>query len=320
MLRKQKKSYNGQYHNCIYQAEIDPIRGSLMVGGIRYLALVMLLCMLMPPSASRMGYDIIATIPGSAIEIHRTTDYINFSMDGSVKGTGNFSKLAHITKYAGIETKELSASPKESDLEYDERFQLLSRYGPVYATIDLQSINLTNGTVGPIFINGAADVVVDEAWPTYISDYKKISYLGPGLTSIEKYDNNGDTISKYLDSWKLSKESLYQTFINRSIISINISSTGIKAERFTNRSTLYQLSQSSIGAAARLDASQRSLNGNIARVSQDYIGSHEMDLRLGMSDIIKKNISDDNWLDCCSDYSDYSDYLNTDTVSKLFDT
>jgi len=290
-----------------------------MVGGIRYLALVVLLCMLMPPSASRMGYDIIATVPGSAIEIHRTTDYINFSMDSSVKGTGNFSKLAHITKFAGVEAKELSASSKASELEYDERLQFLSRYGPVYATIDLQSINLTNGTVGPIFLNGAADVVVDEAWPTYLSDYKKISYLGPGLVSIEQYDNNGDTISKYLDSWKLSKESLYQTFINRSIISINITSTSIKAQRFTNRSSLYQLSESSTGAADRLDAYQRSLNGNIVRVSQNFIGSQEMNLRLGMSDVIKKNISDDYWLDCCccSNYSDYSDYLNKNTILKL---
>ncbi|MFB3763744.1 MAG: hypothetical protein ACE14P_00695 [Methanotrichaceae archaeon] len=286
----------------------------MMVGGIRYLALVTLLCMLMPPSASRMGYDIIASIPGSAIEIHRTTDYIDFSMDGSVKGSGNFSKLTHITKYAGIEAKELSASSKESDLQYDERFRLLSRYGPVYAAINLQSINLTNGTAGPIFIKGAANVVIDEAWPAYLSDYKKVSYLGPGMISIEKYDNNGDTISKYLDTWKLSKESLYQTFINRSIISINITSTSINAQRYTNRSSLYQLSQSSTGAAARLDASQRSLNGNIARVSQDYVGSHEMNLRIGMSDVIRKNISDDYWLDCCSDYSDY---MNGELISKL---
>ena len=283
-----------------------------MAGGIRYIALVLLLCMLVPPSASRMGYDIIATSSGETLLIHRTTDYMNVSVEGSVRGTGNFSKMTHISQFAGIETKELSASSKESNLDYAERLQLLSRYGPAYATIDLQSVNLSNQTINPpVSISGSADVVVDEAWPTYFSDYKKISYLGPGMISLEKYDNNGDTISKYLDSWKLSKESLYQTFINRSIISFNLSTGGIHAERYTNRSSLYQLSQSSIGAATRLNATQNSINGISTEVSQEYIGNHDMNLRIGMSDVIKRTTPDDLWLDCCSDNSDYYDYLRT---------
>ncbi len=65
-----------------------------MAGGMRWLVLVMLLCMLLPPSASRMGYDIIAYNEGQSLIIQRTTDYLNFSMDSEVKGTGNFSKMA----------------------------------------------------------------------------------------------------------------------------------------------------------------------------------------------------------------------------------
>ncbi len=292
-----------------------------MAGGIRCIALVLLLCMLVPPSASRMGYDIIATAGGETLVIHRTTDYMNVSMDGSVKGTGNFSKMTHISQFAGFETKELTASSKESDLDYAERLQLLSRYGPAYATIDLTSVNLSNQTTNPpLTITGSADVVVDEAWPTYFSDYKKISYLGPGMISIEKYDNNGDIVSKYLDTWKLSKESLYQTFINRSIIEFNMSSGGIHAERYTNRSSLYQLSQSSIGAATRLNVTQNSLGGIATEVSQDYVGSHEMNLRIGMSDVIEKTTPDDFWLDCCSDNSDYFDYLRMDSINKFFES
>lgn len=288
----------------------------MMAGGMRYLALVMLLCLLLPPSASRMGYDIIASTNGQTLIIHRTTDYLNFSMDSSVKGTGNFSKISHLSKFAGIETKEQSSSAKDGDLEYDESLKLLSRYGPVYAVVNLQSINLTNGTVGPIILSGSADVVVDEAWPTYLSDHKKISYLGPGLISLEKYENNGDIISKYLDSWKLTKESLYQTFINRSIISFNMSSAGIRANWDTNKSSLYQLSQSSTGSAARLTVAQRSFNGDITRVSQDYVGSHDIDLRVAMTDNIIKNASDDYWLDCCCNNVDY---LSAGSITKFFD-
>jgi len=268
-----------------------------------------------------MGYDIIATVNGETLVIHRTTEYINVSMDGSVKGTGNFSKLTHISQFAGIETNELTASPKESDLDYAERLLLLSRYGPAYATVDLQSINLSNQTTNPpVILSGSADVVVDEAWPTYFADYKKISYLGPGMISLEKYDNNGDVVSKYLDTWKLSKESLYQTYINRSIIEFNLSANGIHVERYTNRSSLYQLSQSSIGAAMRLNVTQRSLNGVATKVSQDYVGSHEMNLRIRMSDVINKTIPDDPWLDCCSDDSDYYDYLRMASINKFFDS
>ncbi len=266
--------------------------------------MVLILCSLISSSSARMGYDIIASAGGPSFELHRSTQYMDFSLSGSVKGTGNFSRLSRITQFAGVSAKEDTSSAKAGALDYSEQVLLKAREGPVIVTINLESSNLTddsNQTSNQtLVINSTSYITIDETWPTYFANSKKISYLGPGIRTRERYNNNGDVIGTFIDSWKLSKDSLYRSHLNRSITDIGLTPNSTYVERSTNRSSKYQLQLDSIGTSTHIDATQTSLNKPLTRISQDYVGSQNMLLKIGMDDSVIPFKDDDEWLNCCS--------------------
>lgn len=291
----------------------------MRIGGIYWLALVLLISMLAYPSSARMGYDILASVNGTSFELHRSTTNSDFFVDGSVNGTGNFSRLTHINEFAGVEANEQTSCTKKSDLNYSERVILQSREGPVDVTVNLLSNNITNQSQSTFVIKDFADIDVDERWPTYFANLKRISYSGPGIRTSESYENNGDIVASYIDSWKLSKTSLYRATYNRTMINANITSSGVFLDISSNKSSTYLLGMQSTGSLTHLDVTQRgSANERISKVSEDYRGQQNINLKVGMNSYIIRQPEDNNieWLPCCSvdlkgDHMALSNYLLT---------
>lgn len=273
------------------------------MGGINWLALVLLVYMLAYPSSARMGYDISASAGGQVFVLDRTTANMDFSLDGSVSGNGSFSRLTHIDKFAGVKADEKTSCTKKSDLNYDEQLRLISWEGPVVVTVNLVSNNITNQSQSTFAIKEFADINVDEKWPTFFANLKKISYFGPGIRTTERYENNGDVVASYIDSWKLSKASLYRTTYNRTIIDANLTSSGVFEDISSNKSSTYLLGMQSIGSLTHLDVTQLgSANESMNKISEDYSGQQNISLKVGMNSYIIRQPEDNidiEWLPCC---------------------
>jgi hypothetical protein len=254
-----------------------------------------------------MGYDVKASVNGSALEIHRETQALNFDASCVVNGFGNFSKYSRINGFAGVKADEFSSSTRSGRLGFSDKTILRSKEGPVVISAKLWSgVNLTSNETSQnetqnIAISEYGRIDVDEKWWTYFANQKKIMYSGPGIRFKEAYDNNGDSVSSTANSWTLSRESLYRASINRTLISANLTSEGSYLEKHSNKSSLYLLNLNSIGSLTRLDVAQMGPSGELAnRVSQDYIGQQNISLKINMGDWILPPCDEyDEWLYCC---------------------
>jgi hypothetical protein len=288
-----------------------------MVGGIRWAGLVLMLLLLILPSQAIIGYDITAQVGPIGYALHRATENLDFSIDGSVIGNGNFSRLTHINELSGVEADEKSSSTKNSDLNYSEKLGFQSREGPVYVTLNLQSNNITDTTSqsNPRYVfSEFADISVDEHWPAIFANLKRISYYGPGIRTSERYVNNGDVVSSYIDSWKLNKTSYYRTYINRTVIDVNVTPSGVFLDKSQNKSSSYILGMQSTGSLTHIDAVQRGStalkygrgNDIINGISEDYKGQQRLNLKIGMNGYITKQPTETiDWLPCCDIQGNY---------------
>ena len=254
-------------------------------------------------SAAIIGYDIEAHVNSTTFEFHRETQEMNFQLSGSVDGSGNFSRYSDLQGFAGVEARSRSASPLKGNLSYEEKVLLQSREGPVVIKATLESepvvLNPPGGQDGNI-PNEAAGLYADERWPTYYANYKKVSYAGPGMWSSEVYNNDGDVVASSHSSWKLAETSLYRAYINRSLLLADITSDGITAARFTNRSSSYALSLDWIGQSAHLGVLKQSQSSNsVSQISQDYVGSLKTSVQVSMNEYFADRPEAPGWLDCC---------------------
>jgi hypothetical protein len=305
------------------------------LGGIWVALFIFIL--LAPPSEAKMGYDIVVKVGTTTWELNRTTQALNFSMEGTVTGTGNFSRLTHIDRFAGIKADERSSSTRAGSLEIGEKMLLRAREGPVVVTAKLRSGNFTNRSAegeekAKYDVSAeSAEIQVDEIWPTGLANYKKISYVGPGIRTAERYENNGDVVATSIDSRRLSKESLYRTYINRTIIYAMIKPGSVVEERGSNRSSIYQMDLKSSGSSASLDLIKlrgirsEEIYGRVeerARISEEYRGDVEARLNVRMDESIHPwDISPREWLPCC--HGGYFDMSKGDrkfsSADKIFD-
>ena len=279
----------------------------------RALILIILVLVLVLPCDSLIGYDIVVDVPPSHWEIHRSTQAMLFSNQGEVNGTGNFSRYNKLENFAGINAKEQSYSLK-GNLDYADKVLMRTLEGPVTVTINLESTTLPEDSEANVTneftVASSGKIDIDEMWPAYYTNYKKISYFGPGIKTKEYYDNNGDIMSTAIDSWKLSKESLYQSSINRTIIEADISTNGVIEQRLGNTSSSYKMNLLTQGTSTDLDASRLRYNAPLSifgrpeiytQVSQQYVGEQRMGLNIKMDkSVIRPPIETEPWLDCCS--------------------
>jgi hypothetical protein len=265
------------------------------------LAVLLFSIILTPLSDAEMGYYVDARVNSTSWSIERTTRNLNFEITGSVSGYGSFSRLTHIQNFVGIESHELTSSPSSGNLSYDEMMVLQSREGAVTVgtNINSGSNESTNESVD-VSSDEFIYITIDEHWPARLSNYKKISYLGPGIRTRESYQNNGDVVETSIDSWRLTKESVYQAQINRSVTTANITSDDVVVDTSSNKSSVYGLALNTIGSSTHLDVMRLDELGEpTLYISQDYLGEEHMNLNITMGDYVPSTEDEEDWLECC---------------------
>lgn len=269
------------------------------MGGSRWFLVLLLGIIFVAPAQCRMGYDVVASVNSSSWELHRSTQSMTLQIEGNVSGYGRFSKYGQIEGFAGIEAKDRSSSSQPAYLGWDEVVILLAREGPVSVTTKLKSG--TNESINEsVTVDESAQIEVEERWPTLFVNYKEISYFGPEIRTRENYRNNGDVVTTSINSWKLSKESIYEADINRTIISVNITPNDVVQEILSNKSSHYGVNLESIGSLTHLDVIQQAHSGDCAsRITQDYLGEQKMSLDITMGDYVPPPEEPREWLDCC---------------------
>jgi hypothetical protein len=188
-------------------------------------------------------------------------------------------------------------------LEYGSQTLLRSREGPVQININMEGGIDESQDEPNIDLSGSAKINIIEYWPTYFAQNKKIKYFGQGIWNMEQYENNGEIVSNSIQSWKLSKESLFAARINNTIISAYITPTGKELDILMNSTTRYNLNMESIGSNTHIDAYQsRSSGGSEALISEDYGGEQKILLKMLMTDTVKQpRNSSYGWLGNCTE-------------------
>lgn len=252
-------------------------------------------------SSARMGYDIDIGVDGFNRHISRSTQEMNFSVDGVVLGEGKFQRYNYVNGFAGVNVKETRSASLPSKLKYAEKTFLKAREGPVNIIVKLASGVNESENESEIVLDENGELRVDERWATHFYHQEKIEYLGPGLISTEKCINNGDLVKTYLESWKLKKDSIYVAFINRSIYDIKIDAPAFSEQRYQNQTTIYLTEINSTGSANRLKVTKPGTwDSPEVNIDQNYIGDQQMKLKIVMGEqaIIPENETIP-WLDCC---------------------
>lgn len=264
-----------------------------------------LLCLafLASPAKASMGYDVTAQVGSSSLDIHRSTMDFLLDVKGVVKGTGTFSRFNSINGFVGVSADERTSTVKQSQIEYGEQTLLRSREGPVKFTVSMKSGTNTSLNESEIVVNDSATIEIDEKWPVYFASSKKIKYTGRGLNNRELYENNGDVVASSVQSWKLSKESVYMAQGNRSLIVASLTPQSSKVIRYMNRTSIYRLNMDSAGTLTSLQISRHDPSHNTTLyLSQDYRGKQTITLKVGMNQSLLRPDEDDDdiALPCCN--------------------
>lgn len=275
------------------------------------LSILFALSFILPSVNGLMGYDISARVNDSSLEIHRSIQDMKFDARGLVNGFGNFSRFSSIDGFAGVRAHELSSSPLAGRIGYADQMVLRTGEGPVQITAKLQSNviysdNIYSGNDSDrnesqkIAVSEYGKIDIDEKWKNYFAHQKRILYSGPGIRVRETYENNGDYVKSSLESWELSRGSIYRTALNRTLISANLTSQGVNLEEYSNKSTVFLLNHSSVGRNTHIDIGRIDHSDQTeSRIIEDYSGQQNITLSLSMGDWIMKLDDDREWLDCC---------------------
>jgi hypothetical protein len=283
--------------------------------------ILILIFQIIQPSWALTGYDITAKVDGQAWEIHRSTQNLSFNILGNVSGVGNFSRLSHIDKIAGITAEEKSSCTRNGSISYLEKLNFRTVEGPVIITITAKDgskeITIPDETVEmdsekkTILKESSAEINIDERWPVFLVNYKKILYKGKGMRTSEYYDNDGNVVSTYIDSWKLSKESLFRTFSNRTVTDIYISPSVVIEKKGSNKTTNYKLNLDTTGSRTSLDILKFDPQlKELMQISQDYGGHQKIMLNVNMNESVRTPPDPESWIPCC--FAGYSDMSETD--------
>jgi len=236
-------------------------------------------------SSGKVAYSLGVDVDGTSWGIDRSTQNLNLNIEGNVSGFGNFSRNNYIRGISGLSYDEKSSAVRGGNVYLEDSMQLVAREGPVLIKYGLQSavLNSSNSTKDEY-----GEISIDERWNTYFKNSRSVSYLGVGgIKTSEKYEDNGEIISIYTDSWRLSRESIYTSYNNRTVIHARISPDSVIVDRASNKSSFYLLDLKSMGALTRIDLlSRRPTDEKISGVSgeilsrnvQDYAGYVETQL------------------------------------------
>jgi hypothetical protein len=271
---------------------------------IRIILVLLLLVLLVNSSNAAISYDISVKAGGNGAEIRRQTQNLTLTIDGLVSGVGNFSRLTHIRGPTGISADESTSSTKKGNLSYEEKKALVTLEGPVVITASLKSssYNYTPPQTGApieVSLQESADVFVDEYWPAAFANYNNIDYSGPEIRTSERYENNGDVVASSIDSWDLTRQSLYRTYINRTAISLSVTPNKVTEDLASNKSSFYVLESRSTGGLTHLEAIRGGSScDSTSRISEDYKGQENISLVVKMNGTVIRRGPEAEWLPC----------------------
>jgi len=231
-------------------------------------------------TGGEMGYEVVATVDNTTWSIERSTLNLIFQNEGQVNGTGIVMRDHSINNIAGLSGKEITHS-LGGKISISENTSLVSKEGPVVIMTNIKGGNITTNESVNITTNESVNITIREAWPTFLSTTKTITYVGPGIRTRERYENNGDVICTSFDVKVLTKASRYNTVLLGTNISADIRPGCVNERICTNKSSEYVLGSVSLGGAAHIGC--RSGEG-IERVesSETYIGNFKIKTTIKM--------------------------------------
>ena len=227
-----------------------------------------------------MGYDVVVTVDNTTWSIERSTLNLIFQNEGLVAGTGMVMRDSSINNIAGVSEKETTHS-LDGKIIISENTTLVSKEGPVVIMTNITAVNITTNESVNITTNESVNITIREVWPTFLSTTKNIAYLGPGISTREEYENNGDVICTSFDVKGLIKTSRFGTVLLGRKVSAEICPGSVNETICSNKSTAYVLDVQSIEGSAHIGC--RSGEG-IERVesSETYIGNFKIKTTIKM--------------------------------------
>jgi hypothetical protein len=247
------------------------------------LSLIVALC----PVAYGIGYNVFAEVDNTTWSIDRSTVPLTFEMEGTVKGTGMVIRDTTINPctLAGVGESELTHA-LDGALIITEKTTVVSKAEtPVIIVAEIKGknerANITINDSEQVTINESANITINETWSTLLSTSKHITYVGSGISTKERYENNGDVICTAFDVIGLTKESRFDTILLRNDVSAEITPGHVNETILTNKSSYYVLSSISLGGRAHVGC--RSDEG--MESSEDYIGIFKIDTAITMKEL-----------------------------------
>ena len=275
-----------------YNNKVVILKTALLNNALVVLILALVLLIASCSLAGGIGYSVEVTVDNTTWSIERSTIPVTFEMEGEVRGTGMVMRDTSINNIAGVSAKETTHA-LSGVIVISEKTLLISKTDiPVVITEEIKGNN------------ESANITIREAWPTFLSTAKDITYVGPRISTREEYENNGDVICTSFDVKGLTKKSRFDTVLLGMNISAEVRPGCVNETIRTNKSSYYTLNSISLGGAAHIGC--RSGEG-IERVesSETYIGIFKIETAIKMKDQMPpapqnaSNASID-WMPCTS--------------------
>ena len=250
--------------------------------GVLILALVLLIasCSLV----EGMGYSVDVTVDNTTWSIERSTIPVTFEMEGKVRGTGMVMRDTSINNFAGVSAEETTHT-LSGVITITEKTSLVNKEGPVVITTNIKGAkNISTNESVNITTNESVNITIREAWPTFFSNIKEVAYLyGSGISTRERYENNGDVICTSFNVNELATRSRFDTVLLRRNVSAEIRPGCVNETICTSKSTFYVLGAVSLGGSAHIGCRS---GAGIERVesSETYIGNFKIETAIKMED------------------------------------
>ena len=253
-------------------------------------------------SAASYTLDVDNVTDGSSWWIHRQSGTIGFDLSSSVEGD-----IAPIT----VTTAGRILSPYYSgmadldanDVRLRERTAALEG---TYSSDELIKLRAdADASVNMTYVKPAGSdiwtITLEENWPVTLNASKTVDYVGRNINDRDRAGNSGDLVgASFLYNKELSRErnvALRLDGLNATVIATD--EQILRADVFTTRSTVYDITSHSTGIAD-LKYSQVDSQGEVLNLGEErYSGTYDITRKVEMVSIDTNETDEKDWLSCC---------------------
>jgi len=141
----------------------------------------------------------------------------------------------------------------------------------------------------------------EENWPVTLNASKTVDYVGRNINDRDRAGNSGDLVgASFLYNKELSRErnvALRLDGLNATVIATD--EQILRADVFTTRSTVYDITSHSTGIAD-LKYSQVDSQGEVLNLGEErYSGTYDITRKVEMVSIDTNETDEKDWLSCC---------------------